>query len=209
MRRLSFLLLALAACGPKPEEQYIMAVDARMNGDAQAYYDSLLELAHDEPDTRAGRRARATLSSSGLYTQAAVVGVLAAIAVPNFMSFSARSRQAEAKSNLKALYTYERVQYSETNRYAGQLPGDLLGGQPLRYTYFVDLDRPAFGPEHAQEPWLLEEMRLALSRMGIQPFARTDAFLIVAIGNLDNDADFDIWTIDENGNLVHFLDDLG
>ena len=33
----------------------------------------------------------------------AIIGILAAIAVPNFIRFQARSKQAEAKANLKAL----------------------------------------------------------------------------------------------------------
>jgi type IV pilus assembly protein PilA len=35
----------------------------------------------------------------------AIIGILAAIAIPNFLRFQARARQAEATSNLKALYT--------------------------------------------------------------------------------------------------------
>jgi type IV pilus assembly protein PilA len=35
----------------------------------------------------------------------AIIGILAAIAIPNFLRFQARSRQAEATANLKALYT--------------------------------------------------------------------------------------------------------
>jgi type IV pilus assembly protein PilA len=35
----------------------------------------------------------------------AIIGILAAIAIPNFVRFQARARQAEASSTLKALYT--------------------------------------------------------------------------------------------------------
>ena len=35
----------------------------------------------------------------------AIVGILAAIAIPNFLRFQAKSRQAEAKANLGAIYT--------------------------------------------------------------------------------------------------------
>ncbi len=35
----------------------------------------------------------------------AIIGILAAIAIPNFMRFQARARQSEASSALKALYT--------------------------------------------------------------------------------------------------------
>ncbi len=35
----------------------------------------------------------------------AIIGILAAIAIPNFMRFQARARQAEANANLKTLFT--------------------------------------------------------------------------------------------------------
>ena len=35
----------------------------------------------------------------------AIIGILAAVAIPNFLRFQGRARQAEASSNLKALYT--------------------------------------------------------------------------------------------------------
>ena len=40
----------------------------------------------------------------------AIIGILAAIAIPNFVRFQARARQAEASNNLKSLYTSLRTQ---------------------------------------------------------------------------------------------------
>jgi type IV pilus assembly protein PilA len=48
----------------------------------------------------------------------AIIGILAAIAIPNFMKFQARSKQSEAKTNLKALYTAQKSFYSEKDRYS-------------------------------------------------------------------------------------------
>lgn len=39
----------------------------------------------------------------------AIIGILAAIAVPNFQRFTAKSKQSEAKSNLAAIYSAERA----------------------------------------------------------------------------------------------------
>ena len=47
----------------------------------------------------------------------ALLGILAAIAVPNFLKFQTRARQAEAKANLTAWYTAERAYYLEENTY--------------------------------------------------------------------------------------------
>jgi len=43
----------------------------------------------------------------------AIIGILAAIAIPNFIKFQARSKQSEAKTNLKAIFTGEKARYGE------------------------------------------------------------------------------------------------
>jgi type IV pilus assembly protein PilA len=48
----------------------------------------------------------------------AIIGILAAIAIPNFIKFQARSKQGEAKANLKAWFTAQRSFYQEKDRYA-------------------------------------------------------------------------------------------
>jgi prepilin-type N-terminal cleavage/methylation domain-containing protein len=47
----------------------------------------------------------------------AIIGVLAAIAVPNYQRFTAKSKQAEVKSNLSALYSAMRAWNSEWQTY--------------------------------------------------------------------------------------------
>ena len=39
----------------------------------------------------------------------AIIGILAAIAIPNFVKFQCRSKQSEARSSLKAIYTAEKL----------------------------------------------------------------------------------------------------
>jgi type IV pilus assembly protein PilA len=47
----------------------------------------------------------------------AIIGILAALAIPNFMKFQARSKQSEAKSNLKSIFTAEKSYYAEHDTY--------------------------------------------------------------------------------------------
>jgi type IV pilus assembly protein PilA len=47
----------------------------------------------------------------------AIIGILAAIAVPNFIKFQCRAKQSEAKSNLGALYTQEESYKAENDTY--------------------------------------------------------------------------------------------
>src|SRR6202047_1066174 len=68
----------------------------------------------------------------------AIIGILAAIAIPNFIKFQARSKQSEAKANLKAIFTAEKAFFQEKNRFS-TLTGE-VGFEPERnnrYAYFL------------------------------------------------------------------------
>ena len=49
----------------------------------------------------------------------AIIGILAAIAIPNFLKFQAKSKQSEAKTNLGAIFTGELSFFGEQNQYGG------------------------------------------------------------------------------------------
>ena len=81
----------------------------------------------------------------------AIIGVLAALAVPRFRVFQAKARQAEAKTNLTYIYALEESHFSEYDKYATMAPhGKEVGCQPndlgfllnpcekSRYKYKVD-----------------------------------------------------------------------
>ena len=57
----------------------------------------------------------------------AIIGILAAIAIPNFLQFQLRSKTGEAKTNLAAIRTAEEGYFAEFNNYvaAGSTPGSL------------------------------------------------------------------------------------
>jgi type IV pilus assembly protein PilA len=60
----------------------------------------------------------------------AIIGILAAIAIPNFIRFQARAKQSEAKGNLKAIFTAERSYFQEKDRYVDTFP--TIGFSPER-----------------------------------------------------------------------------
>ena len=55
----------------------------------------------------------------------AIIGILAAIAIPNFLQFQLRSKTGEAKTNIAAIRTAEEGYFAEFNNYvqAGSTPG--------------------------------------------------------------------------------------
>ncbi|MHB8418925.1 MAG: prepilin-type N-terminal cleavage/methylation domain-containing protein [Myxococcales bacterium] len=75
----------------------------------------------------------------------AIIGLLAALAIPNFLKFQARSKQSEAKANLKSLYTAQKSYYGDKQAYREF--ADAIGFEPEfnnRYAYFLG---PAGGEE--------------------------------------------------------------
>jgi type IV pilus assembly protein PilA len=69
----------------------------------------------------------------------AIIGILAALAIPNFIKFQARSKQSEAKANLKGLFTAERSFYQEHDTYSSCIR--TIGFNPERanrYRYTVN-----------------------------------------------------------------------
>jgi type IV pilus assembly protein PilA len=78
----------------------------------------------------------------------AIVGLLAALAVPNYVKFQCRAKQSEVKNNLKAIFTAEQTFRSEFDSYklvpaigatasgTNEIGFSPKGGR-IRYTYQV------------------------------------------------------------------------
>ena len=60
----------------------------------------------------------------------AIIGILAALAIPNFIRFQARSKQSEVKANLKSLFTAERSYFQEKDTYSCNIR--VIGFNPER-----------------------------------------------------------------------------
>ena len=66
----------------------------------------------------------------------AIIGILAAIAIPNFIKFQARSKQSEAKANLKAVFTAQKAYFQE--KHSSYTVTSVLAERNNRYAYFLD-----------------------------------------------------------------------
>ena len=69
----------------------------------------------------------------------AIIGILAAIAIPNFVKFQCRSKQSEAKGNLKALYVANEAYRGEYDSYLTNQTaiGFVPKGTKIRYNYSI------------------------------------------------------------------------
>jgi len=147
----------------------------------------------------------------------AIIGILAAIAIPNFIKFQARSKQSEAKANLKASFTAEKAYMQEKDNYNTMI--NIVGFSPERnnrYAYFlgstgalqdrttsllpggsietgVNVDVFKYGAT-ATNAYAASCATGGPANAGISgtgPFDWTG----VAIGNIDTDPTVDIWSI--------------
>ena len=149
----------------------------------------------------------------------AIIGILAAIAIPNFIKFQARSKQSEAKANLKAMFTAEKAYLQEKDNYNTQI--NTVGFSPERnnrYAYFldsagslqnraatqittlpadigVDIDAFKYGASAAVSLYAAG-CATTLPGAGIVPAGVTPlSWTGVARGNIDTDTTIDVWTI--------------
>ena len=67
----------------------------------------------------------------------AIIGILAAIAIPNYQRYQARSRQTEAKADLSASYTAEQSFYAEAGTFTSCLRQAGVGGDSVQRAYYL------------------------------------------------------------------------
>jgi prepilin-type N-terminal cleavage/methylation domain len=67
----------------------------------------------------------------------AIIGILAAIAIPNFLRYQAKSKQSEAKANLGAIFTSETSYQAERDTYAARANLDWAPTGTTRYAYTI------------------------------------------------------------------------
>ena len=107
-----------------------------------------------------------------------IIGILAALAYPNLEKYLKRARQTEAKTNLSAIYTAQKIYFILRQSYDDdikKLDLRLVQGDPYTFT--------------------IQE-------------ASTSNFKAQAEGNIDDDDALDTWTIDQDKNLFNTIDDV-
>lgn len=205
---LAALLLSTgcAVSGEEARERYYGAVERKLAGDARGFHDELTRLSLDAPETRAGRRARSAVAGGvDAVTGFAVVGILAAVAIPNFIKYQKQSAAAGLKAELRSLAVQMEVYRAEHQRYCRTF-AECQFVPTADYVFMLGGDM-VHAPSLA-EPELLKVQALSLlESMGIEPVVTNDGFVVVAVGNADSDADLDVWTLDEQGQIFNVLVD--
>lgn len=118
-----------------------------------------------------------------------VFGVMAAIALPNFARYQAKAQQSEAKISLTALLAGEKAWRAEYATYTSEL--DRLGLDPASLTRY----KIGFA---STDPELAEHCPGCV--------AGKDTFKAVAVGRIGSDQRLDVWTIDQDRQLINLVD---
>jgi len=136
----------------------------------------------------------------------AIIGILAAIAIPNFLSYQARARQSEARAVLSGIYLSQQTYFVANNRFGSmrELAFTYAGasGNSSRYTF----RSPPSGGSGPTTGALGDDMfappsgAVAQSGTFVLAGANIDPprFTISATSNLDADPVTDEWHLNES-----------
>jgi type IV pilus assembly protein PilA len=128
----------------------------------------------------------------------AIIGILAAIAIPNFLKFQAKSKQSEAKTNLKSIYTAETSYFAEKNSYGTFQTINWIPVGTARYRYTVVTSGTDLG-----------DTSVTFDAWGTPtPAWTTNSFTAGAQGNIDSDAPLDVWSITDTNVLTNNFNDV-
>lgn len=135
----------------------------------------------------------------------AIIGILAAIAIPNFLRYQAKSRQSEAKTNLGAVFVAETSYFGEQSRYGSfQEIGYALAGASNRYTYRSPAPGGNAGTSGTANVDLLNPPaplaatpENTITASNASTAAGAVGFTATATSNLDNDPNPDQWHVND------------
>ena len=126
----------------------------------------------------------------------AIIGILAAIAIPDFLRFQAKAKQSEAKQNLGAIFTCQVAYFGETNTYGDRF--DFINWDPegdTMYSY-----RVGAGTTQDQDFFIHTKPGqdcAAPANIGTS----ATAFTAGCSANIDSDTLCDEWTINDAKSL--------
>jgi type IV pilus assembly protein PilA len=161
----------------------------------------------DAPEQATPRRKAATLFwAAGIIV--VIFFFLAAIATPKFVGFQCRSKQSEAKGNLKALYVAEEAYRESTKTYSGDLARIGFSARGGRHYLFGFLPiTSASQLSDASSPLVGRLKGEEMQRLLARAVARPTAFTAFAVANIDSDETLDVWTISQDSVLTNLVSD--
>jgi type IV pilus assembly protein PilA len=135
----------------------------------------------------------------------AIIGILSAIAIPNFLAYQAKAQQSEAKAGLGGIFTSATAWFAEQSTFVVANAANIgyaPAGTP-RYSFVYNSPGVSLintGSTSATCPgtaWTV-----------VAPLTTATAFTAGVRGNIDGDATCDEWTIDDARQLNNTNNDV-
>ncbi len=129
----------------------------------------------------------------------AIIGILAAIAIPNFLRYQAKSRQTEARTNLGGIVVAETSYFGEQARYSDFNDiGFALAGTSNRYTYRAMKTTQSGTTVTAGGVQSINAGVGSIEAEGTPAaLSAASGFTATAAANLDSDATIDQWHVND------------
>jgi type IV pilus assembly protein PilA len=166
----------------------------------------------------APRKKRSTLATVAIVAAVGflpcvfIVGVLAAIAIPNFLKFQARAKQAEVKVHLKSWYTAMHAAQADRppEEWSELLPLGVVGFAPPennRYACWSSLEgetaepgdtldeATGFSADTRRFPEVTPDALGELVVPGLEGECPECGFTFACAANIDNDPTLDVWSV--------------
>lgn len=118
-----------------------------------------------------------------------IIGILAGLAIPQYMSYTTKAKQVEAKELLHQIYLLERAYYHNNDQY--WIPGSGVAA-------------------NRSNPYAFDSIGVEIMKSARYTYVITgdeNHFTATATANLDDDPAIDQWQIDETGELRAISDD--
>jgi type IV pilus assembly protein PilA len=149
----------------------------------------------------------------------AIIGILAAIALPNFLAYQAKSKQSEAKVSLSAIFTTAAAYQAESNPQS-YAPTTLsqIGWMPSgasRYSFWYQDGADATGTGTTISRFNGGSVATTPCNVTVPPVsggytvgASSSGFTAGANGNIDGDSTCDHWFINDRRTLANTNNDV-
>ena len=135
-----------------------------------------------------------------LMVAVAIIGILVTLATGSFLTYQAKVKQAEAKTNLSSIGVLAQSYKTEYDTYIAGWAN--IGWQPLgstRYRYWYNGEAAANTPTSP-------EAGVNYSDPGSA--ATADIFVAGAVGNIDNDLSTDQWLYNQGRRFTNLQNDV-
>lgn len=114
-----------------------------------------------------------------------------------FISFNAIARQKSLWYTLKSIVINQNTYFHEFKSFTKDCNKLIIGCDCSNLYYTIYMGTSACYGKYIPP----EEIRW-------QSFVERDKYIIIAVGNIDSDKKYDVWSVDEKGELKHLINDI-